>query len=665
MVRRTFFESDFEAQLRRRLQGVSSQAEGASPVPSLPLDDGPTEEPAQSAQPEGHRASIDVQETLQHHLRTSLGAATFTGNALLCICPDCEAPLTLRSWLKLADCWRCGASIQLDFESISELPPVELPPANEASAPLPTGDIEALVEPEPDEDAAAPISAVADERERELERLTRSNRAAELLRTGFNSMPAWLISFLLHLILILLLALIMLGQSESPPTITLSTFFRHEKAEGGEVRIENPRDTLVDDLLMAQDLEVDDDEIRDVIQQAEQEAQELREDPAPLAPLPDLDRVKRNITTRQGPLMSFAARDPRVRAEIVRREGGTSLTEAAVARGLRWLASVQNDDGSWSLARYDRHDRPGNEGDAAATSLALLPFLGAGQTHEFGIYKQTVARGLAWLLDRQKPNGDLRADFPGDAGMYAHGQAAIVVCEALAMTGDERFRLPAQKAIDFIESAQHVRGGWRYQPGQAGDTSILGWQLMAIQSARAPQVGLEVDEDMLKLADSYLSDAAYQRSVAGMPTGSLYKYLPERRRPTAPMTAEALLCRMYLGWSRDDPRVMAGVRWLIDQHPPDEDDKNIYYWYYGTQVMHHYGGRPWERWNRRMRELLVASQEKKGPRAGSWNPRGYQWGSQGGRIYVTSLAVCTLEVYYRHLPLFQQIQFEESGTQRP
>ena len=99
------------------------------------------------------------------------------------------------------------------------------------------------------------------------------------------------------------------------------------------------------------------------------------------------------------------------------------------------------------------------------------------------------------MMQNQKPNGDLRANFPGQAGMYAHGQGAIVLCEALAMTGDEQLRDPAQRAIDFIENAQHRQGGWRYQPGQPGDTSVLGWHLMAIQSARSPNVCLLYTSD--------------------------------------------------------------------------------------------------------------------------------------------------------------------------
>ena len=565
--------------------------------------------------------------------------------------------MSIRVWLELADCWRCTTSMQLSEEQIQAVQQLLQTPQPEPESAPPIIE-EVFAEPELEEDEAIVVAPPTDSRHAELDRLTRSSLAAQILRRGFNAVPAWLVSFLLHLILILLLALIMLGRQELPSTITLSTFFNKERKSGGEIRIENPLDMLVDDVMKANDMQLDEAEIRHVLQKAEQDARELVVDKAPLSPLPDLDEVKKNVTTRRDQLHSFAARDPRIRAEIVRREGGTTLTEAAVSRGLRWLASVQNKDGSWSLSRYERHYDEDNRGDAAGTSLALLPFLGAGQTHEFGKYKQTVARGLAWLLQNQKRNGDLRADYPGEAGMYAHGQAAIVLCEALAMTGDQQFREPAQRAIDFIEKAQHIRGGWRYRPGQAGDTSILGWQLMALQSARSPNLGLSVSEDTLKLADLYLDDAALDSRR--IPRGSLYKYLPKDDSPKASMTAEALLCRMYLGWKRDDPRMKAGISWLVQKHLPDYDEKNIYYWYYGTQVMHHYGGPAWEEWNNRIREILVTTQNKKGSRAGSWSPRGFQWGSQGGRIYVTSLCVCTLEVYYRHLPLFKQLELDSA-----
>jgi hypothetical protein len=251
------------------------------------------------------------------------------------------------------------------------------------------------------------------------------------------------------------------------------------------------------------------------------------------------------------------------------------------------------------------------------------------------------------MLAEQRPDGDLRGRSDGNAGMYAHGQATIVLCEAFLMTGDEELRRPAQRAVDFIVNAQHAAGGWRYSPGQPGDTSVLGWQWMALQSARA--ANLTVPDETLELAANFLDSVGHQG-------GSLYSYL-QGHPPTHVMTAEALLCRIYQGWKLDTPELMRGVEYLTTNHLPRERDPNIYYWYYATQTMHHVGGDDWDTWNAHMREILVDLQERRGHAAGSWSPRG-DHASAGGRIYMTALAVCSLEVYYRHLPLFRQLELK-------
>jgi hypothetical protein len=138
--------------------------------------------------------------------------------------------------------------------------------------------------------------------------------------------------------------------------------------------------------------------------------------------------------------------------------------------------------------------------------------------------------------------------------------------------------------------------------------------------------------------------------------GVRYCYLG-RHNPTPVMTAEALLCRMYLGWSRNELGLTRGTEYLVESNLPRADQPNIYYWYYGTQTLHHVGGRDFEKWNTRMRDIMVTTQETGGHRAGSWDPRG-EHANVGGRIYMTSLSICTLEVYYRHLPIFRQIELD-------
>lgn len=151
------------------------------------------------------------------------------------------------------------------------------------------------------------------------------------------------------------------------------------------------------------------------------------------------------------------------------------------------------------------------------------------------------------------------------------------------------------------------------------------------------------------------------------------------------MTAEALLCRIYLGWKRDNIRLKIATDYLLKHKPPSDpydwpivmdddfwEDKrqlaklkratpkyyNLYYIYYATQLFHHYGGPEWKAWNDDMQRVLVGLQETEGTYAGSWDPDQFRWGSGGKRIYTTAMAVCTLEVYYRHLPLFKQLDID-------
>jgi hypothetical protein len=389
------------------------------------------------------------------------------------------------------------------------------------------------------------------------------------------------------------------------------------------------------------------------VEQDREIAEELQQDFDTNNPnLPDIDSVKRRINEATGTNKTILARDPRLRKQIVSREGGTSATEAAVARGLAWLAKHQSPNGNWSLHTFN--DVPEctceNSGqvvtDMGATSLALLPFLGAGQTHIVGKYKDHVLEGINYLLDNQIRDGDLSFGSRGNTRLYTHGQGTIVLCEALMMTGDRRLRNPAQEAVNFIVKSQHTAGGWRYNPGQSGDTSVVGWQVMALQSAHA--AGLIVPSQTLKKARQYLNQAQTSNSLYGYQPGGSSTYV---------MTAEALLCRFYLGYNQKSPGVEYGINYLVKNHMPSKPPFNLYYMYYGTQLMHHYGGQPWKTWNAQMQDLLIASQKTNGHRAGSWTPV-ESHDRAGGRLYTTAMAICCLEVYYRHLPIFRELELE-------
>jgi len=363
--------------------------------------------------------------------------------------------------------------------------------------------------------------------------------------------------------------------------------------------------------------------------------------------------------------LGFGGRGAGHRDALVGAFGGTKASERAVGAALNWLHRHQNPGGNWSL-QHSRHCTGrtcGGAGwvkaDAAATGLALLPFLGAGQTHKStGPYRQTIQKGVFWLVKHQGSDGNLAAG--AEQPMYSHGIATIALCEAYGMTKDEFVGAAARKAVVFIQQAQNPQtGGWRYTPGDPGDTSVLGWQVMALKSAQLAGIG--VDTNCLESSRKWLN------SVAKGEHGGLFSYIPYKE-VTPTMTSVGLLCFQYLGDDRDDPRMIEGRQYLLQNLPDNGSMRNSYYWYYGTLVMHNFLGPQWDAWNRQMRRVLIESQEREGCATGSWdpeNPTTDTWGPQGGRLLTTCFATLTLEVYYRYLPLFQfsSPQQRQGGTE--
>jgi hypothetical protein len=344
-------------------------------------------------------------------------------------------------------------------------------------------------------------------------------------------------------------------------------------------------------------------------------------------------------------------------------------TEAAIERGLAFLARAQQPDGRWSLARFPgatAFDGGSIESDTAATGLALLCFLGAGYDHFGETYADTVRRGLEFLRAVQRPDGDLYLESDEvsnrSARLYSHGIAAMALCEAVGMTGDPLVKESARKACRFIELSQHEkRGGWRYAAGIGSDLSVSGWMLLALRSGQL--AGIEVSPRCLEGVRTLLDTSQSPASAHAYVYNPYAPDIPEQRAgrfPSPSMNAVGLLMRLHSGWNREDPRIVQGALALAAEPAANgrrgASKRDCYLWYYAAQVLFHVGGEPWDRWYEGLHSLLVGSQVNVGDRAGSWDPGGEtpdRWGGFGGRIYVTALNLLTLEVSYRHLPIYQ------------
>ncbi|HUS91958.1 MAG TPA: hypothetical protein VM695_08910 [Phycisphaerae bacterium] len=337
-------------------------------------------------------------------------------------------------------------------------------------------------------------------------------------------------------------------------------------------------------------------------------------------------------------------RTPAAKAELVARMGGTKISEAAVQRALAYLARNAEPDGRWTYLDEDADTpgkRPPNKDDTGLTGLVLLAFLADGdRPDEGGKFQQPVAAGLAFLLDSQKADGDLR----GRGDMYSHGIAALALGEAAAMTGNARYGGAAIDAARFILRAQNRQsGGWRYTPGDVGDTSVLGWQIMALYSVGRLR-DFDIPTETRALALRWL--ASVGRGKHAMLTGY------QTARPTRAMTAEGLFVRALLGQQLTPAQLAEATDYLT---PPDAVSlPNLYEWYYGSLALMQTQSPAWRRWNPVIRDRLTGMQHEGGDLDGSWDPANTAWGAErGGRIYATALAALSLEVYYRYLPMFE------------
>ncbi len=375
---------------------------------------------------------------------------------------------------------------------------------------------------------------------------------------------------------------------------------------------------------------------------------------------PVVENAAAPIASRATPQI-YSDRTSSDRAAILRERGGSPEGESAVQAALHWLAENQSADGHWDADRFGAgHEmaevgrtrlgaRQGNStADSAVTGLAVLALLGAGNTHLQGDYAHTVQRSLEYLLSIQAADGNLAGNAETYMFMYSHGMATLAVSEAYAMTGDKRLEPAVRAAIGFTVAAQiPITGGWRYRAHEPatemGDTSQLGWQLMSLKIAE--MAGLEMPQ---RTRDGIVR---FIKSVSMGANGGIASYQPGVRKPSRTMTAEALVCRQFMGMSRDNPASNEAGDFLMSELPAPERI-NLYYWYYGTLGMYQLQGDHWQRWNTAMQNTLVKRQRLDGDVAGSWDPECI-WGGYGGRVYSTAMSALCLEVYYRYLPIYR------------
>jgi len=308
----------------------------------------------------------------------------------------------------------------------------------------------------------------------------------------------------------------------------------------------------------------------------------------------------------------------------------------SILRGLDWLATQQNDEGSFGGGRYGRN--------VAITALACLAFMGDGSLPGRGPYGHIVHRGLEHVLESSTESGLIAS--PGTSGpMYGHGFATLFLGEVYGMTaggGDtvlsQRVHEALVKAVRLIERSQNADGGWRYNPVPFdADISVTICQVMALRSAR--NAGIEVSKETIDRAVEYVR-------LCQMPDGG-FRYQLDAGTSAWPRSAAGVASLYYAG-IYEDQAIERGLRYLFESAFPGltPPARAHYYYghYYASQAMYLAGGRWWKQWWPAIRDELIGTQQNDG----SWEDRAF------GSPYATAMSLIILQMPKRYLPIFQK-----------
>jgi hypothetical protein len=309
---------------------------------------------------------------------------------------------------------------------------------------------------------------------------------------------------------------------------------------------------------------------------------------------------------------------------------GTPRSEAAVQRGLEFLAARQQSDGHWNSGPYNA--------DVAVSGLCTLAFLSAGHQPGRGKYGAMLTRAVDWLADTVQRNGLIAHGGSAGPPMYGHGFATLVLAELYGMTKRADLRPKLESAIALIVATQNNEGGWRYQPQVAdADISVTAVQVVALRAAH--NAGIKVPPETVKKA------VAYIKRCANNPDGG-FSYQTNNRGSGPARTGAGITC-LYLCGEGNSPEVRNGLRYIAE-HPIDQYEwayrqHYMYCLYYCTQAMYQTGGEAWKKWFVNIRERLIRSQAADG----SWN-------DSPGQEYATAMGVLALQVPAGLLPIYQK-----------
>lgn len=311
--------------------------------------------------------------------------------------------------------------------------------------------------------------------------------------------------------------------------------------------------------------------------------------------------------------------------------------EAAIDRGVDWLAARQQADGAFGPEMaFNRYRR-----NPAVNALCGLALLAGGSTPGRGPFGPQIDRTIDLLLASAAPTGFIAepgADYDQQP-MYGHGFATMFLAEVYGMTSRREVKGAVQRAVQLIVDTQNREGGWRYAPEpREADISVTVCQVMALRGAH--NTGIAVSRATIDKAVAYILRCQN-------PDGG-FKYQALAGGESAFPRSAAALVALFTSGVTEGPAIDAGLRYLQQFRPgePTAHDRGYYFYgqYYAVQAAWHAGGEVWRAWYPAMRDELLQQQLSDG----HWTD------SIISPEYATAMALIALQLPNNYLPILQR-----------
>lgn len=350
-----------------------------------------------------------------------------------------------------------------------------------------------------------------------------------------------------------------------------------------------------------------------------------------------------------------------------------------VSKGLKHLAAIQNNDGSWSndignkLGSNYQVNRDGiGKPHIGVTAICCMAFMAAGHTPDRGEHKRTVAAGLQFVFSHMDNETGWISAF--GTRMYSHAFATMFLAEVYGMTKDPVVLSKLRQSVQFIVRSQNDKGSWRYVPNeQSSDMSICVCQLQALRAAA--NVGVVVPENAIEAAREYVRQSYI---VSRGEPGAFQYQIDFDGRSSFALTAAGVVALQSMGQydshTYEVPNATGtgtvvrridlsrSIAYLLNNRPDDSPryvkpgwgECRYGFWYghyYAAQAMYQYqyaSPRTWQEWNAMNREHFIKMQHPNGAwtdEIGGWDP--------ARNAYATGMACLVLSIPRGFLPIFQ------------